>query len=117
MTDRIEELRRQFREDLAGVISLERCAEIRDKWLGRESGIITGEMKRLRELPKEERPAFGEAANRLRSHVESEISVALERLREQAKRDAMSRNRTDVTRPGSPFELGVEHPIKRLQAE
>jgi phenylalanyl-tRNA synthetase alpha chain len=117
MTDRIEELRRQFSEDLAGATSLERCAEIRDKWLGRESGIITGEMKRLRELPKEERPAFGAAANQLRSHVESEVSAALERLREQAKIDAMARSRTDVTRPGFPFEPGVEHPIKRLQAE
>jgi phenylalanyl-tRNA synthetase alpha chain len=117
MTERIEELRRQFDADLAGVTSLDRCAEIRDKWLGRESGIITHEMKRLRELPKEERPAFGEAANRLRSYVESEVSSTLERLREQAKADAISRSRTDVTRPGFPFELGVEHPIKRLQAE
>jgi phenylalanyl-tRNA synthetase alpha chain len=117
MSDRIDELRRQFSEDLAGVTSLEHCAEIRDKWLGRESGIITCEMKRLRELPKEERPAFGEAANRFRNHVESEISTALERLREQAKTDAMSRSQIDVTRPGFPFEIGVEHPIKRLQAE
>ena len=115
--DRIEELRRQFDADLARAASLETCAAVRDRWVGRERGIITGEMKRLRELPREERPAFGQAANELRHYVEKELNAALDRFGARAREAEIARGRVDVTRPGFPYARGVEHPIKRLQAE
>src|SRR5438034_2855296 len=100
--DRIEELRRQFDADLAQAASLEACAAVRDRWLGRERGIITGEMKRLRELPREERPAFGQAANELRNYVQTELDAALERFRARAREAEIAHGRVDVTRPGFP---------------
>jgi len=115
--DRIEELRRQFDAELAQAASLDTCAAVRDRWVGRERGIITGEMKRLRELPREDRPAFGQAANELRNYVERELNAALERFGARARELEIARGRVDVTRPGFPYALGVEHPIKRLQAE
>ncbi len=117
MADRIEELRQQFVAELAQANSLEACTAIRDKWLGREKGIITVVMKSLRDLPKEERPAFGQATNELRAFVEEKLSAALEQLREKAKGLEIARSRVDVTRPGFPYVLGAEHPIKRLQAQ
>ena len=115
--DRIEELRRQFDAELGQAASLDTCAAVRDRWVGRERGIITGEMKRLRELPREDRPAFGQAANELRNYVERELNAALERFGARARELEIARGRVDVTRPGFPYALGVEHPIKRLQAE
>jgi phenylalanyl-tRNA synthetase alpha chain len=117
MSDQIEELRQQFVSDLAQARSLESYTAVRDKWLGREKGIITGVMKGLRDLTKEERPAFGLATNKLRAFVEEQLSAAQERLRLEAKSQEIARSRLDVTRPGFPYGLGAQHPIKHLQAQ
>jgi phenylalanyl-tRNA synthetase alpha chain len=115
MSSLIEELRRQFEDDLSKAANLDLVKGVRDKWLARESGIITGEMKRLRELPKEERPAFGQAMNRLREFVEQKLE---ESLAAAQKAEMLSRQKgIDVTRPGFPFSVGAAHPIKRLQEE
>ena len=84
MNESIEDLQRHFREELSKVASLEEGKPVRDKWVGRENGIIAAQMKRLRELPKEERPAFGQAVNRLRSLVEAELEE-LERSPEDGR--------------------------------
>jgi phenylalanyl-tRNA synthetase alpha chain len=115
MSELIDQLRAQFQEDLAGVTTLDVWRSVRDKWLARESGIITFQMKRLRDLPKADRPAFGQSMNQLRSFVEQRLEE-VERATKAADR-ARSAHRIDVTRPGVPLGLGSPHPIKRLQEE
>lgn len=112
--DRVmEDLREQFEAEARAAGSLEACKVLRDRWLARESGIVTLQIKRLRELPKEERPAYGQAVNRLRDHVERR----LEELIAQARAAAATAEFLDVTRPGYPYAVGHEHPIRYLQFE
>jgi phenylalanyl-tRNA synthetase alpha chain len=115
MNESIDKLRRLFEKDFAAISGMETWKSIRDKYLARESGMITAELKRLRELPKEDRPAFGQAMNQLRAFVEEKLQ---ERLA-AAKMEEMSakQQKIDTTRPGFPFALGAAHPIKKLQAE
>jgi phenylalanyl-tRNA synthetase alpha chain len=117
LDERVPELRERFRAELASAGSAELCRELRDRWLARETGLISVEMRRLREIPKEERPEFGAAVNALRGEVEAAIAAAAERFRDAERAAALARARVDVTRPGFPFEVGAEHPIKRLQSE
>lgn len=115
MNESIDKLRQLFCEDLAGITDMETWKSVRDKYLSRESGTITNAMKKLRELPKEERPAFGQAMNELRGFVEEKLQ---ERFAEAKTAEISARSRrTDVTRPGFPFAVGSAHPIKNLQAE
>jgi phenylalanyl-tRNA synthetase alpha chain len=109
----IEELQGQFAADARGIRNLLDWKGVRDKWLARESGIISALMKRLRELPKEQRPAFGQGLNQLRSGVEER----LEQVQEALKAAGAAGAHLDVTRPGYPYALGWEHPVKRLQGE
>ncbi len=113
--ERIEELQREFEADLVRVVNLDVWKAVRDKWLSRENGIITSEMKRLRDLPKEERPAFGQAMNRFRNDVETRLEESRNagRMLEKMGRQ----KRVDVGRPGFPYAAGFAHPIKQLQAE
>lgn len=115
MSASIEDLRRQFEEDLSQAMNLDRLKSVRDKWLSRESGIITGEMKRLRDLPREERPAFGQAMNQLRGFVETKLEEVRAAFHEAEIQK--SRKQMDVTRPGFPYALGAQHPIRRVQEE
>jgi phenylalanyl-tRNA synthetase alpha chain len=117
MSESVQELRERFLTDLSGISTLESHSAVRDRWLSRENGIVTNQMKRLRELPKEERPGFGQAMNALRALVEESLGNLLQKLREAAREEALACSRLDITRPGFPYVVGVEHPIRRLQAE
>ena len=115
MSDSIDRLRQLFEEDCATIQNMETWKSIRDKYLARESGVITTEMKKLRDLPKEERPRFGQAMNRLRAFVEEKLQERFSTIK-AAELSSRQQN-IDVTRPGFPFAMGYVHPIKRLQAE
>ncbi len=113
MNESISKLRQLFEEDFSKITNTENWKSVRDKYLARESGMITTELKRLRDLPREERPAFGQGMNQLRAYVEEK----LEERQAALKSVASKRQNLDVTRPGFPFALGKIHPIKRVQAE
>jgi phenylalanyl-tRNA synthetase alpha chain len=115
MNDSIDKLRRLFEEDYSQITGMEGWKNIRDKYLARESGMITTELKKLRDLPKQERPAFGQAMNELRTFVEQKLQERLDAAKTEEL--AAKQQRIDVTRPGFPFALGSAHPIKALQAE
>lgn len=115
MNEAIERIRNLFEADLAMIKDRETWGSVRDKYLARESGMITGELKKLRDLPKEVRPAFGQAMNKLRSLVEERLQEQLAIVKE-AERTSRQQG-IDVTRPGFPFAQGSAHPIKKLQAE
>jgi phenylalanyl-tRNA synthetase alpha chain len=110
-----DELRGQLEADLSQTHDLEQVKWVRDKWLSRENGIITGEMKRLRDLPKEARPSFGQAMNQLREFAETKIEQVRAHVTESET--LRRRKRIDVTRPGYPYAVGMQHPIRRLQQE
>jgi phenylalanyl-tRNA synthetase alpha chain len=115
MNELIDKLRRRFEEDLAKITGMDTWKAVRDRYLARDSGVITNELKKLRDLPKEERPAFGQAMNKLRAFAEEKLQerFAAAKIAEISARQQQA----DVTRPGFPFALGSAHPIKRLQAE
>jgi hypothetical protein len=46
----MEQLQWQFEQEAAEIRSLDGWKSVRDRWLARESGIITSQMKHLREL-------------------------------------------------------------------
>jgi phenylalanyl-tRNA synthetase alpha chain len=115
MSASVEVLRSQFEGDLAGAASLDQVRSVRDKWLSRENGIVIAEMKRLRDLPKEERPAFGQMMNQLRQFMEDRLEEA--RAAAQKAELLRIRTRIDVTRPGLPYVLGARHPSRLLEEE
>jgi phenylalanyl-tRNA synthetase alpha chain len=115
MSESIDRLRRLFEEDFAAITGMESWKSVRDKYLARDNGVITAEMRKLRDLPKEERPGFGQEMNRLRKFVEEKLQERFAAAK--ASEVSTRRQQIDVTRPGFPFALGSVHPIKRLQVE
>ena len=113
--EQFTQFRLDFERDCAAIMGAESWKKIRDRYLAREGGLITAELKRLRDLPKEERPLFGQKMNELRALVEKRLEERLEAIK-TAELEG-KRHKTDVTRPGFPFTPGTAHPIKRLQAE
>jgi phenylalanyl-tRNA synthetase alpha chain len=115
MDDKLTALRAQFFEDLGRVGSADDLAALRDKYLGRKSGLIASEKKRVGALAPGERAAFGQQVNQLGAEVEAEISRLAERFSAEAEAAALERERIDVTLPGTRPRQGHLHPITLLR--
>ena len=84
---------------------------LRVKYIGR-NGSIPALIKAMKDVPKEERPAFGKAIQAWKAEVET----ALQKAGPQG--DAGEKAVTaDLTLPGRWFGLGVKHPLSRVIEE
>lgn len=84
--------------------------EVKMRFLGRMGSVIQL-MKKMRDLPPEERPEFGKKVNALRERLErafERIELAL-KMRELAER--LKTENVDVTMPGRKRASGALHPV------
>jgi phenylalanyl-tRNA synthetase alpha chain len=78
--------------------------------LGRKQGLVTGLMKRLPELPAEERRAFGARVNELKGRFEAAFEARAAQLEAGT---GGAGERVDLTMPGRRRWIGAEHPVSR----
>jgi phenylalanyl-tRNA synthetase alpha chain len=111
MDDRLSNLRTQFIGEAGNVSGADQLTALRDKYLGRKSGLIAAEKKRVGALAPEERAEFGRQVNELSDEVEAEIVRLSEAFAARADAAALEREKIDVTLPGSRPRRGHLHPI------
>jgi phenylalanyl-tRNA synthetase alpha chain len=86
--------------------------EVRVRYLGK-SGLLTGQLKKLGSLPKEQRPQAGQAINRAKQTLQQAIEARKLELEQQALADRLQSERIDVTLPGRGARVGGLHPVSR----
>lgn len=111
MEEGIQNLRSQFFEDAGKVGSPEELAALKDKYLGRKSGLIAAEKKRVGSLAAELRAEFGKRINELSAEVDVELSRLAEAMEAVAQAAALEAEKIDVTLPGTVTSHGHLHPI------
>ena len=84
---------------------------LKGRYLGREKGLLPGLFGRLRDLPPEERGAFGKRLNEAKLEIEAAVTRLADAVaaREAASRDDAAA--VDVTLPGRFERPGGLHPI------
>ena len=97
-------------EDLAAL------DEVRVRFLGKK-GEITAVLRTMGQLPAEERPAFGQAANQVRSLIEEKIKAAAAGLEKKKLQKRLESETIDVTVPGRAPEFGHAHPLTKVLDE
>lgn len=116
MLEQLEKLRTEALEGLRAIADGAALDTWRRSTLGRR-GIVTLITRRVGELPKESRPAFGKRANQ----VKQELTGAYERKATAIKADEMERQiatgAIDVSQPGRPRPLGRLHPSTQVLRE
>jgi len=110
MIDRIEELGRLFKQEIARTDTPEELEKLRIKYLGRK-GLFTEIFDAIRSLPPEERPHAGEIANRARNEMSSEWNKKKKEIELKREEAEAEKKVVDVTLPGKKFTLGRKHPI------
>jgi phenylalanyl-tRNA synthetase alpha chain len=108
LSEALENLERDGRTLIAGAESIEALEAARVRLLGRKEGRLTAVLRHLGELPPEERPAIGAAANRVKGVLQDALEARAEEL--EAARPATEAG-PDLTLPGRAGWRGSRHPV------
>jgi phenylalanyl-tRNA synthetase alpha chain len=96
--------------DLTAITDASGLEAWRVRYLGR-NGELTGILRALRDLPADERPAVGAAANDAKQALEALLTQRQDELQRIARSGRTEASRLDVTLPGRPVPLGRLHPV------
>lgn len=87
---------------------------LRLAWLGKKQGRLRDLMGRMKEIPPQDRRAFGQGVNELKGRVEAGLEAIDHRLTEGERQADQDASRIDVTLPGRPPQLGSLHPVTQV---
>jgi len=115
MLDEIAQTGRDFDTALAAAGDARALEELRVRYFGRKGGLVPALFSKLKSVPPDQKREVGDALNKLRDRIESELKERIERLAQtEVVRDVI-----DVTLPSRLPRLGHLHPttIARLEIE
>ncbi|RLC52485.1 MAG: phenylalanine--tRNA ligase subunit alpha [Candidatus Cloacimonadota bacterium] len=102
--------------EIKKVNSKQELMQFKSRFLGKKSSVM-GFLKRLGELPREERPEFGKLINTVKSEITELISKKEQEIAEAEYKKALFSEMIDITMPGRKRELGSLHPITKAWRE
>ena len=79
-----------------------------------DKGVIKVALGKIGGVPKEQRPAYGQEANRVKVALETAYAAALAEAKEAALQASLSSNPLDVTLPGRSRPRGRLHPATQI---
>lgn len=106
----IQELQQQASDAIKAATDEQDLSAIKNNYLGRK-GKVTGILRRLPELPEEERPEIGQLANQVKKALDAELADALTGFKNAPKQSVG----LDVTLPGRFMGVGRRHPIVQME--
>ena len=107
----IDALRADFERDLATATTVPALRGVRDRYLSRKGGLVSGLLKSLGSAPPDVRPRLGKLANDLRQQIETQLD---ERIA-SAEAGRPPAGAVDLTLPGRQPTLGHRHPLTLLR--
>ena len=112
----IDELRQEAIEKISNVDNLSELNELRVSFLGKK-GPVQGLMKLMKNLPKEEKPEFGQKVNVLKSELSALIDQKKIELEEKETLEKIESEKIDITLPGRKPNVGNLHPLNLITQE
>ncbi|MGD9651336.1 MAG: phenylalanine--tRNA ligase subunit alpha [Candidatus Dadabacteria bacterium] len=116
MIEKLDELKKQAREELGSVSDEAALQNLKARFLGKK-GAITEILKGMKDLSPEERPKMGQLVNEAKSFVEELVESRLDSIREEKKNRSLFEERIDVTLPGKGLPVGAKHPVTQVMEE
>ena len=114
MDKSLEELLQEAVAAIAAAMDTRALYEAKMRFLGR-MGRIAALYKKLKELPPEERPVFGQQINDLKRIIEERAAEIDEKLRASELNARLAGEKADVTMPGRRMRKGALHPVTRVK--
>jgi phenylalanyl-tRNA synthetase alpha chain len=108
----LERLQAEAEQAIADANDVVALDQARVRYLGK-NGLLTAQLKTLGQLPKEERPAAGQAINAAKAALQQAIEARQAALESAALEARLAAERIDVTLPGRGQAMGGLHPVTR----
>lgn len=108
MLDKLRSIEEEARSSLEEVRDGEGLEAWHKRYLGKK-GALTCMLRSVGELPPEQRPAFGRAANEAKVALEQAYEARAEGLERTELEQELAKSAIDVTLPGRPSEYGHLH--------
>lgn len=116
MLENLKDIEKQFKEELDKVDSNDELEKVRVSFLGKK-GLVTNELKNLRNLSSEDKKEFGRAVNELKRDIEKAIQEHKDVLKEREYQKIINNAEAyDFSIP-SKREIGSLHPITIVQKQ
>jgi phenylalanyl-tRNA synthetase alpha chain len=114
--EELEKLRSEVLISISQASTEKELSEIRVGVLGRK-GSLTQLLKRLGTLPEEDRREIGKRANQVKGDLEKRVEETLLQIQERERREALEKEKIDVTLPGRRVPSGKRHPLTQILDE
>lgn len=112
----IHDLLQAFTNDLKNVKTAQGLEDLRVRYLGKK-GPVQELMKHLKDLKAEDKPAFGQAVNDLKTTITTTLDDLSQRLMGQEEEIRLEKERIDVTEPGRRKFMGSKHILTSFMDE
>lgn len=116
MREELEKLREETLTYLSQISTGKEVSEIRVRVLGKK-GRLTQLLKLLGMLPEADRREIGKRANQVKEDLETRIEETFLSIRERERKEALQKEKVDVTLPGRRVPVGKKHPLTQTLEE
>ena len=107
MQQKIDELKAKVLAEMNDTNSVRALYDLKTRFQTELKGISGG----MKDLPKEERPAFGKILNEFKSGMEATFEARAAALKEEEMKKKYEAEKEDITLPGKVRAPGALHPI------
>ena len=112
----MDQIKKEIQAKLTSAKTLEELNNLKVEYLGKK-GIITELNSKIKEIPNEEKKAYGMKVNELRTlfndlYNQSKENIELEEVNRRLESEAI-----DVTLPATKIEVGAPHSLEKLIEE
>jgi phenylalanyl-tRNA synthetase alpha chain len=116
MSEHIEQVQNEALAAVQSAGTMEELNQVRIAYLGKK-GSIQALMAEMKNLPKEEKPAFGQKVNACKQAVTEALEKRQEALKEAALGTQLEKEKIDITLAGDRLDTGTIHPLIMIQQE
>ncbi|PAV30433.1 phenylalanine--tRNA ligase subunit alpha [Virgibacillus profundi] len=116
MKEQLEAIQSEALEKIDGTNNVKELQEIKVAYLGKK-GSLTGVLRGMGKLSKEERPVVGEIANKVREAITDALEQKSEILEQEAMEKQLEAEAIDITLPGRQVKVGGPHLLTSIVEE
>ncbi len=113
---KLENILSDFNSQISAVQNKQQLEEIRINFLGKK-GFVTELFAELKNIPNEEKKAFGAKINELRDQVTQKLDIAKDHFENAELSAKLQSEKIDVTAPVRKNPQGKIHPINQVMQE
>ena len=114
--DNLKAIQKNALEEIKMIKSMHELNDAKAKYLGKK-GAFNEVMVLMKDLPKEEKPAFGKMTNEAKQIILTYIEEQRQLIEDAKVLEQLNKETVDVTLPGKKFTLGNRHILTQVIEE